>query len=94
MNQTIEDSKAIGIMVGGNTIPSEDGKIEMPPEQAKNTKNIAENIEIGNVQVISVGNTTLHDMNFSKEQIETLKANREARKTAKALARTKATAQR
>ena len=43
---------------------------------------------------IKAGNCTALDMKFSKEQMAQLRKNREARKTAKALARLKTATQR
>lgn len=85
MNRTIEDSK-LAIVVGGDTIVHEDGKLEMPPEQAKNTKIIIKEIEDGNCITIPVGNCKAEDI-LSKKQIEELKDNREERKTEKAILR-------
>ena len=87
MNQTIEDSKKMVVLVGGDTIVLEDGKLEMPPEQAKNAKEVGNNIEIGNFQEIKVGNCKAEDI-LSKEQIAILMKNRKARKTQRVYART------
>ena len=86
MNHTTEDSREFAELVGGDTIPLEDGTIEMPPEQAKNTAKIVEDIEQGDYMIISVGYCKAEDL-LSKMQIEKLKANRAARVTEKAKAR-------
>lgn len=87
MNQTTADSKKIAILVGGDTIVLEDGKLEMPPEQAKNAKEVLNSIFEGLFQEIKVGDCNVQDMNFSKEQRKQLELNREQRKTKKALLR-------
>lgn len=87
MNRTTEDSKRMATLVGGETIPQKDGKIEMPPENAKNAEEVLNHIIAGMFQEIKVGNCKAQDMNFSKEQMAQLQANREERKTSKALQR-------
>ena len=87
MNRTTEDSRKLQTLVGGETIPQEDGKIEMPPENSKNVEEILNYIIAGMFQDIKTGNCTAQDMNFSKEQMEQLKENRKERKTQKALQR-------
>ena len=86
MNQTTEDSRQI--LFGGDTIVLEDGRLEMPPEQAKNTSTVVKNIEEGNFITIQVGNCKAEDI-LSKEQMAILKTNRESRKTRQALSREK-----
>ena len=76
----------MAIVVGGETVALENGKIEMPPEQAKNTQEILNNIEKGNFQEIKVGNCRAEEI-LSKKQLEILKANRKERRTKKALER-------
>lgn len=86
MNRTTEDSKIRAIMVGGDTIALEDGKIEMPPEQAKSSEKVLDNIIIGNFQEIKMEKARAEDI-LSKEQIIELQKYREDRKTEKALKR-------
>lgn len=87
MNRTTEGSKSLATLVGGDTVALEDGKIEMPPEQAKNAEEVLNYIIAGMFQEIKVGNCKAQDMKFSEEQMAQLKANREERKTSIALAR-------
>ena len=70
MNQTTEDSKKIATLVGGDTIVKEDGKLESPPEQAKNAQNVLNTIFEGMFQEIKVENCNIKDMNFTAEQKE------------------------
>lgn len=86
MNRTTEDSKIRAIMVGGDTIALEDGKIEMPPEQAKSSEIVLDNIIIGNFQEIKMEKAKAEDI-LSKKQIIELQKYREERKTEKALKR-------
>ena len=86
MNRTTEDSKIRAIMVGGDTIALEDGKIEMPPEQAKSSEIVLDNIIIGNFQEIKMENAKAEDI-LSKKQIAELQKYRAERKTQKALKR-------
>lgn len=86
MNRTTEDSKIRAIMVGGDTIALEDGKIEMPPEQAKSSEIVLDNIIMGNFQEIKMENAKAEDI-LSKQQIIELQKYREERKTEKALKR-------
>ena len=86
MNRTTEDSKIRAIMVGGDTIALEDGKIEMPPEQAKSSEIVLDNIIIGNFQEIKMENAKAEDI-LSKKQIAELQKYRAERKTEKALKR-------
>ncbi len=86
MNRTIAGSNKKAILVGGDTYTLEDGRIEIPPEQAKTTKNILENIEQGNFMTISVGNCKAEDV-LSKSDIAKLQKNRKERKTRNALKR-------
>ena len=87
MNQTTEDSKKIATLVGGDTIVKEDGKLEIPPEQAKNAKNVLNTTFEGMFQEIKVENCNIKDMNFTTEQKEELKQNRNQRKTRLAILR-------
>ena len=87
MNQTTEDSKNIATLVGGDTIVKEDGKLEIPPEQAKNAQNVLNTIFEGMFQEIKVENCNIKDMNFTAEQKEELKQNRNQRKTRLAILR-------
>ena len=87
MNQTTEDSKKIATLVGGDTIVKEDGKLEIPPEQAKNAQNFLNTIFEGMFQEIKVENCNIKDMNFTTEQKEELKQNRNQRKTRLAILR-------
>ena len=87
MNQTTEDSKKIATLVGGDTIVKEDGKLEIPPEQAKNAQNFLNTIFEGMFQEIKVENCNIKDMNFTAEQKEELKQNRNQRKTRLAILR-------
>lgn len=86
MNRTTEDSKIRAIMVGGDTIALEDGKIEMPPEQAKSSEIVLDNIIMGNFQEIKMENAKAEDI-LSKKQIIELQKYRDERKTQKALER-------
>lgn len=86
MNRTTEDSKARAIIVGGDTIALEDGKIEMPPEQAKSSEKVLDSIIIGNFQEIKMENAKAEEI-LSKKQIIELQKYREERKTKKALER-------
>lgn len=86
MNHTTEDSKQNAILVGGETYALENGKIEMPPEHAKTTKTIIENIEQGNFMTISIGKCKAEDI-LSKKDIAKLLKVRNARKTRSALNR-------
>lgn len=87
MNQTTEDSKQLATLVGGDTIVKEDGKLEIPPEQAKNAENVLNTIFEGMFQDIKVEKCNIKDMNFTKEQKEELKHNRNQRKTRLAILR-------
>ena len=87
MNQTTEDSKKIATLVGGDTIVKEDGKLEIPPEQAKNAQNVLNTIFEGMFQEIKVENCNIKDMNFTAEQKVELKQNRNQRKTRLAILR-------
>lgn len=87
MNQTTEDSKKIATLVGGDTIVKEDGKLEIPPEQSKNAQNVLNTIFEGMFQEIKVENCNIKDMNFTTEQKEELKQNRNQRKTRLAILR-------
>lgn len=87
MNQTTEDSKKLATLVGGDTIVKEDGKLEIPPEQAKNAQNVLNTILEGMFQEIKVENCNIKDMNFTAEQKEELKQNRNQRKTRLAILR-------
>ena len=60
MNRTTEGSKARAIIVGGDTIALEDGRIEMPPEQAKISEKVLDNIIIGNFQEIKMEKSIYH----------------------------------
>lgn len=86
MNQTIEGSKEMAVPVGGDTIVLDIAKIEMPPEHAKSMESVLDSIEVGDFQVIKMGDCTEKDV-LSKDQINLLKKNRASRKTEKALAR-------
>lgn len=86
MNQTIEDSGKMAILVGGHTIVLDVATIEMPPEHAKSTESVLDSIEVGDVQEIKMGSCNERDV-LSKDQISILKQNRAARKTRKALER-------
>ena len=86
MNRTTEGSKARAIIVGGDTIALEDGRIEMPPEQAKSSEIVLDSIIIGNFQEIKIENCKAEDI-LSKEQIIELQKCRAERKTEKALKR-------
>ena len=69
MNHTTEDSNKMKTLVGGETIASEDGKIVMPPENAKDITPVIENIENGNAQYIMLGKVQyLNDL--SNKQLE------------------------
>ena len=87
MNQTTEDSKKLETLVGGDTIVKEDGKLEIPPEQAKNAQNVLNTIFEGMFKEIKVENCNIKDMNFTAEQKEELKQNRNQRKTRLAILR-------
>lgn len=80
MNRTTEGSKQKAILVGGDTIPLENGKIQIPPEQAKTNEEVIANIEMGNFKEISTGNCKAEDV-LTPEQIKILKHNRKQRKT-------------
>lgn len=84
MNQTIDGSRQM--LVGGDTIPLEDGKIEMPSAQAKTTNIVVEEIEQGNSLNITLSDARADEI-LSDEQVEILKANRASRVTEKAIAR-------
>lgn len=86
MNRTTEGSNKNIILVGGETYALEDGTIEIPPEQAKTTKAVIENIKLGDFMEIHAGNCRAEDI-LSKQDIEVLKQNREERKTRKAVER-------
>lgn len=86
MNQTIEGSKKMAVLVGGDTIVLDVATIEMPPEHARSMESVLDSIEVGDFQVIKMGDCKEKDV-LSKEQITLLKKNRAARKTEKALAR-------
>ena len=75
MNQTTEDSNGRVIIVGGDTIPQEDGRIEIPPEQAKNFTPVLENIELDNM-TISMSDCKAEDV-LTPEQIEEFEAGKE-----------------
>lgn len=87
MNQTIEDSKKMAVLVGGHTIVLEATTIEMPPEHAKRTESVLDSIEVGEFQEIKLADCKAKDI-LSKDQInKQLKEYRATRKTEKALAR-------
>ena len=86
MNQTTEGSKKWQVIAGGQTIPLEDGKIDMPPKNADRSDEVVDNIIIGNFQEIKVGTCRGTDI-LSNAQIIELKKYREERKTKKALER-------
>lgn len=82
MNRTTEGSEK-AIMIGGDTIALKNGKIEMPPEQAKSTKEVLNNIIVGNFQEIKMEDGRAEDI-LSKKQIAELQKYRAERKTKKA----------
>lgn len=82
MNRTTEGSKK-AIMIGGDTIALKNGKIEMPPEHAKSTKEVLNNIIVGNFQEIKMEDGRAEDI-LSKKQIAELQKYRAERKTKKA----------
>lgn len=86
MNRTTEGSNQNIILVGGETFALENGKIEMPPEQAKTTKSIISHIKQGNFMTISVGNCKAEDV-LSPKDVAKLQKIRSARKTRSALKR-------
>ena len=86
MNQTTADSRKWQVIVGGDTVSLEDGTIQMPPEQAKSTEVILNNIIIGNFQEIKMENCKAEQV-LSKAKIVDLEKYRAERKTEKALAR-------
>ena len=89
MNRTTEGSiQKRAMLVGGETIPLENGEIEMPPENAKKAEEIIKNIEQGNFMTITVENCNAKDV-LSKEDIAKLEQNRKARRTRSALRREK-----
>lgn len=77
MNQTTDGSKQRAIIVGGDTFVTENGMLEIPPEQAKNFTPVLNNIEKGEEIVISTGNCKIEDV-LSKEQIEEFKKAKES----------------
>lgn len=79
MNQTIADSQKFDIVCMSFGKEIEKG---IQVENSGHKSNLFEAMEI------KVGKCTLKDMNFSKEQIETLKDMRATRKTRKALEKT------
>lgn len=87
MNRTIDDSRELQILVGGDTIALEDGIIKMPPEQAKETKQVIDNLIIGAIQEIKVEEDKNIEQKLTKAQIIVLKEYRENRKTKLALER-------
>ena len=86
MNRTIEGSKKWQVFAGGQTIPFESGKIEIPPKKADRADEVVDNIIIGNFQEIKMENGRAEDI-LSKKNIIELQKYREARKTKKALER-------
>mgnify|MGYP003309265245 CR=1 FL=1 len=78
MNRTIEDSKQFDVVCMSFGKERERG-IEVESSGEKDS--LFETMER------KAGNCTVKDMNFSKEQLETLKAYRKARKTVKSLRR-------
>ena len=86
MNQTTEGSKKWQVFAGGQTIPLESGKINIPPKKADRADEVVDNIIIGNFQEIKMQNCRVEDI-LSNKQIVQLKKYREERKTKKALER-------
>lgn len=88
MNRTTEDSRELQVLVGGDTVALEDGTIQMPPEQAKNSEEVLDNIIRGIFQEIKVENGRAEDI-LSKNKIIDLQKYRAERKTEKAIRRLK-----
>ena len=87
MNPTIEDSKEFIEIVGGDTIVLEDGRLEMPPEQAKRMgQEMINAIRDGIYSSIKV-EKALAENDLTKEQVATLVQLRNRRKTEKSIAR-------
>lgn len=86
MNRTTEDSKKWQVFAGGQTIPLENGKIEIPPKKADRADEVVDNILNDGFTIIRLGICKAEDI-LSKKQIEELKVIRKERKTEKALQR-------
>ena len=82
MNQTIADSRNYDVVC--MSFGKEKGKEIEVVEAGEKDSFLKETIEI------KAGTCTASDMNFTKAQMETLRANRKLRKTARAIAQVKA----
>ena len=87
MNRTTEDSKKEFDIVCMSFGKEKEKGIEVVEAGEKDSF-------LNEIMEIKAGNCTALDMKFSKEQMAQLRKNREARKTAKALARLKTATQR
>lgn len=87
MNRTTDDSRKLQVLYGGETVKTEEGILQMPPEQAKDTEEVLNNIIIGNFQEIKVENDKNLEQILTKTEIIELEEYRRNRKTEKALER-------